>query len=189
MQPQLSNSCCFSGHRPNKRPPEQSPEGQRLRALLREMVRSKLREGCTHFYCGMARGADIWFAETVLALAMEQPSLGIRLYPMVPFPGQEGKPGTAYYSRYHAILRQSEPPRYFSAGYALSSYHMRNRAMVDACGHFLSIFDGSPGGTQKTYAYAVQKQRKRLVYDPKTRRLYTWPHKESIASILNTFPL
>ena len=104
MQPQLSNSCCFSGHRPNKLPPEQSPEGQRLRALLREMVRSKLREGCTHFYCGMARGADIWFAETVLALAMEQPSLGIRLYPMVPFPGQEGKPGTAYYSRYHATV-------------------------------------------------------------------------------------
>ena len=43
MQPQLSNSCCFSGHRPDKLPPEQSPEGQQLRALLREMVCSKLR--------------------------------------------------------------------------------------------------------------------------------------------------
>ena len=87
MQPQLSNSCCFSGHRPDSFPGA-SPEGRRLRALLREMVRSKL--GKAHFYCGMARGADIWFAETVLALATEQPSWASASIPWCLSPGRRG---------------------------------------------------------------------------------------------------
>lgn len=189
MQPQLSNSCCFSGHRPDKLPPEQSPEGQRLRALLREMVCAKLREGCTHFYCGMA-GARIsglprqfsrwpWnsrpWASASIPWFLSPGRRGNREPPIIPaitpFCGSPNRRGI-FLPDTPSPVTICETGQWWTPAAIFFLFSMEARAE-----------------RRKPYAYAVQKQRKRLVYDPKTRRLYTWPHKESIASILNTFPL
>ena len=156
MQPQLSNSCCFSGHRPDKLPPEQSPEGQRLRALLREMVRSKLREGCTHFYCGMARGADLYFAEAVLDLRERRS--GVTLEAARPCESQASRWPQEEQRRYQRILERCDYETLVQHQYDRWCMMRRNRYMVDRSARLLAVYDGVPkGGTAQTLAYALRK--------------------------------
>ena len=64
-------TCCFTGHRPDKLPwgeREEDPRCLRLKERLVQAVEDAYISGCRHFICGMARGCDLYFAETVLAL-------------------------------------------------------------------------------------------------------------------------
>lgn len=189
MQPQLSNSCCFSGHRPDKLPPEQSPEGRRLRALLREMVRSKLREGCTHFYCGMA-GARISGSPKQFSRwpRNSRPWASASIpWCLSPGRGETGNRLLFPLSRHSAAVRTAAVffcrIRPLQLPYAKQSNGGRLRP-------FSFYFRRKPGrNAENPMRMPCRNQRKRLVYDPKTRRLYSWPHEKSIASILHTFPL
>ena len=63
--------CCFTGHRPEKlHLPE--PETKRL---LKKAIMQAVMDGYTVFLSGMARGIDIWAAETVLELKKENDKL------------------------------------------------------------------------------------------------------------------
>ena len=69
------SACCFTGHRPDKLPWgdwEKAPACQDLKRRLNQAVESAYADGCRHFICGMARGADFYFAEAVLALRGEK---------------------------------------------------------------------------------------------------------------------
>lgn len=66
-----ANTCCFTGHRPDKLPwgtDERDPRCTRLKERLGQALERAYQSGCRHFICGMARGADLYFAEAVLAL-------------------------------------------------------------------------------------------------------------------------
>ena len=65
-----STTCCFTGHRPDKLPwgeDETDPRCLALKQRLAAALEDIYRDGVRHFICGMARGADLYFAEAVLA--------------------------------------------------------------------------------------------------------------------------
>lgn len=67
-----AETCCFTGHRPGPSCPGASgrttPAAPDLKARLAAALEAEYDAGTRHFICGMARGADLYFAEAVLAL-------------------------------------------------------------------------------------------------------------------------
>ena len=66
-----ATTCSFTGHRPEKLPwkdNEADPRCAALKERLAEAVEQAYDRGKRHFMCGMARGADFYFCEAVLAL-------------------------------------------------------------------------------------------------------------------------
>ena len=64
-------TCCFSGYRPSKLPWKEDETDRRCIALkikLYDVIEALYEAGIRHFICGMARGADLYFAEAALAL-------------------------------------------------------------------------------------------------------------------------
>ena len=65
------HTCCFTGHRPERLPWGDDENDSRCLAMKDRLDEALLRayeEGYRHFVCGMARGADLYFCEAVLAL-------------------------------------------------------------------------------------------------------------------------
>ena len=63
--------CAFTGHRPEKLPwgsRETDPRCCALKVQIAHAVRSVWEEGATVFACGLSRGCDFYFAESVLRL-------------------------------------------------------------------------------------------------------------------------
>ena len=63
--------CCFTGHRPDKLPwgrDEADPRCLLLKEDLEAALDRAYQAGFRHFISGMAQGADLYFAEAVLAL-------------------------------------------------------------------------------------------------------------------------
>ena len=64
------HTCCFTGHRPEKLPwgdQESHPHCVALKESMAAQLEEMYQKGYRHFLCGMARGADFYFAEAVLA--------------------------------------------------------------------------------------------------------------------------
>ena len=73
-----STTCCFTGHRPDKLPwgtHEDDPRCMALKQRLDAALMQVYDGGVRHFICGMARGADLYFAEAVLALRECRPGV------------------------------------------------------------------------------------------------------------------
>lgn len=71
-----STTCCFTGHRPDKLPwgtHEDDPRCMALKQRLDAALMQVYDGGVRHFICGMAWGADLYFAEAVLALRERRP--------------------------------------------------------------------------------------------------------------------
>ena len=69
-------ACCFTGHRPARLPWGEQENDPRCLAMKLQISRALERAwgaGCRHFICGMARGCDLYFAESVLALRQRRP--------------------------------------------------------------------------------------------------------------------
>ena len=85
-------TCCFTGHRPEKLPwgyDESDERCVRLKRRLRDAVESAYEAGKRHFICGMARGCDFYFAEAVLELRRGHPD--ITLEAAIPCAGQSSR--------------------------------------------------------------------------------------------------
>ena len=70
----ISRSCSFTGHRPEKLPwryDERDLRCVELKERLSGALRSVAEAGFNHFICGMAKGCDTYFAEAVLTLRDE----------------------------------------------------------------------------------------------------------------------
>ena len=64
-------TCCFTGHRPEKLPwreDEGDPRCLELKARLAGAVEAAYEKGMRHFLCGMARGADFYCCEALIAV-------------------------------------------------------------------------------------------------------------------------
>ena len=98
-------TCCFTGHRPDKLPwgdDEGDPRCLALKARLNQALDRAYAAGCRHFICGMARGADLYFAEEVLALRARRP--GVTLEGARPCESQADGWPEGDRRRYQAIL-------------------------------------------------------------------------------------
>ncbi len=151
-------TCAFTGHRPGALPwreDESDPRCLALKARLDQAVERAYAQGCRHFICGMAKGADVYFCEAVIKLRAAHPD--VRLEAAVPFPGQSDRWNRADRERYQRLLSQCDFETLIQQTRSPGCMHRRNRYMVDHAGLVIAVFNGRPehSGTLATLNYAM----------------------------------
>ena len=160
-------SCCFTGHRPEKLPWGTNELDKRcleLKARLEDAVQQAYKAGMRHFICGMAKGTDLYFAETVLRLRAVYE--GITLEAARPCQTQAQGWSEEEQCRYQEILEQCDYETLVQHSYDRGSMWRRNRYMVDRSSMVIAAYNGDPkGGTAQTLAYAMSKGIKTIILD------------------------
>lgn len=155
--------CAFSGHRPWRLPwgcREDSPQCMAVKLLMRQYIDRLAAEGYHHFMCGMALGADMYFAQTVLDCKRSAPSLVLEA--VLPNAEQDTRWDTEFRTRYRLLLEQCDTVTVLECAYSQKSYLARNRYLVDHADLLMTLYDGGEGGTAYTVRYARQQGRKIL---------------------------
>ena len=154
-----ATSCCFTGHRPDKLPwgtQEGDPRCLEAKKRLKLAVEEAYAQGCRHFLCGMARGADFYFAEAVLALREDHPE--VTLEGARPCESQADGWPLADRLRYQHILDCCNYETLVQHNYDRGCMMRRNRYLVDHASRIIALYDGEPkGGTAQTLAYAMKQ--------------------------------
>ena len=107
-------------------------------------------------------GFDIIAAEAVLDVKKLRPDLTVRLVACVPYVDQASGYPAAWKDRYDNILENCDKALLLSDNYYKGCFQRRNKFMVDSTDFVITYFDGAPGGTKNTIAYA-KKQGKGIV--------------------------
>ena len=145
--------CAFTGHRPQRLPwgsREEDPRCRALKVILSENVDKAVELGCGEFLCGMARGCDTWFAETVL-------EKNLKLTAVLPCPGQADRWPQKDRIRYEDLLARCESIVVLESAYSDGCMLRRNRAMIDRADVLISVYDGCGGGTGNAVRYAKER--------------------------------
>ncbi len=153
------NSCCFTGHRPNKLPwgfDENDSRCLALKKRIADAVEAACEEGYTHFLCGMAMGCDLYFAEAVLAAKERFPA--ITLEAAIPCLSQTDGWPEEQRQRYRRILDACDYETVVQEQYSRDCMQRRNRYMVDHASLLIAVHDGLPGGTRSTVLYAMRQR-------------------------------
>ena len=98
--------CCFTGHRPEKLGVS---EGEIVSGLKKE-IRTAIADGFQTFISGMARGVDLWAAETVLNL--RDAGEPLRLICASPYKGFEARWSREWQERYQRVTEKRRPTCY-----------------------------------------------------------------------------
>jgi uncharacterized phage-like protein YoqJ len=163
------NTCCFTGHRPQKLPwgyDEEWEDCVKLKLKLACEIEAMRKKGVTTFISGMAVGVDMWAAEIVLDLKSAYPQDTIKLIAAIPYEGQANKWSVEYRERYFDILAQADQEVIFQEHYTKSCMHERNRFMVDNSAYMIAVFNGDKGGTANTLHYAESKGLNIVIINP-----------------------
>ena len=140
--------CCFTGHRPEK-----LISGEKeISVRLEKAIKTAVNDGFTVFISGMARGVDIWAAEIVLRL--RDSGTDIKLICACPFDGFEQSWSENWKRRYRSILSSADYVKYICTSYNGRCFQLRNEWMVNHSARLIAVFNGTPGGTKNTIAYA-----------------------------------
>lgn len=154
-----ATTCCFTGHRPDKLPwgtDESDPRCRDLKRRLGEELERAYEAGCRHFICGMARGADLYFAQEVLALRARHPE--VTLEGARPCESQADSWPEEERRRYQEILDQCDYETLVQHRYDRGCMMRRNRYMVDHAARIIAVYNGVPhGGTAQTLLYAMRR--------------------------------
>ena len=154
-----ADTCCFTGHRPDKLPwgiREEDPRCAALKGRIAAALEEAYAAGVRHFISGMARGADLYFAEEVLALRERHPEITLEC--SRPCESQADRWPEEERRRYQAILERCDYETLVQHHYDRWCMMRRNRYMVDRSARILAVYDGVPkGGTAQTLAYALRK--------------------------------
>ncbi len=142
----MSEICCVSGHR--------NEDGLDY-SLLERVLKNLIKNGCTRFLCGMARGFDLAAAESLLSLREKYPSLTV--VACVPCPGQSDKFSSKDRERYLKVLERCDERIVLSDKYYAGCMHARDRFMVDNADTLVCFLRHKKGGTYYTYKYAEKK--------------------------------
>ena len=104
----------------------------------------------------MARGCDLYFAETVLALREQERD--ILLECARPCETQADSWPEREQARYRSILDRCDLETLVQHRYDRFCMMRRNRYMADRSGRIVAVYNGVPkGGTYQTLAYAMKK--------------------------------
>ena len=145
-------SVAFTGHRETKKEEIEN---------LSQTVVSLIERGARVFYCGMAKGFDLFAAECVLALKEQYPD--ISLIACIPCYGQEKNYSEADKKRYVQILSKTTQNILVSENYFKGCMQKRNRYMADRADLLVAHLKKEQGGTAYTVNYFLKKN-KEIVY-------------------------
>ena len=162
-----NTTCCFSGYRPEKLPwgtMEDDPRCEDLKQRIAQAVTKLYNEDMRHFICGMARGCDTYFCETVLEL--RQTHTDITVEAAIPCEAQAAKWSEPERNRYFSLIEQCDAETYVSRRYTRECMIERNKYMVDCSAVLLAVFDGQFGGTMQTIEYARRSGLKIVKLEP-----------------------
>ena len=160
-------TCCFTGHRPEKLPwgkNELDPRCLALKGKIRDAVEAAWAEGKRHFICGMARGCDFYFAEAVLALREEYPD--ITLEAAIPCAVQSASWSASQRRRWEELVSACDKKTILQEEYTPDCMLKRNRYMVEHSSLVIAVYDGSDGGTRRTLEYAIREKVPFVDIDP-----------------------
>lgn len=166
MTIEREQTCCFTGHRPDKLPwgsDETDPRCAALKASMQREIEGLYRRGFRHFISGMARGADLYFAEAVLEMRARCP--GLTLEGAVPCLSQAKRWPEQERRRWRRILDRADLETVVQQEYDRWCMHRRDRYMVDRSAAILAAFNGASGGTMYTLNYAMGKGLEILLLD------------------------
>lgn len=161
-----ARTCCFTGHRPDKLPwgeDECDPRCVALKARMDEELRKAYDRGFRHFICGMARGADLYFCEAVLAL--KRAKRDITLEAAIPCEEQAARWSEAERNRYFRLVEGCDFETMVQHSYTAGCMQRRNRYMVDRSSLIIAAYDGMLGGTMYTLTYAMRAKLDVVVID------------------------
>ena len=151
----ICKTCAFTGYRPSKMPwgyNESDARCAEFRFRLREALEYLIGQGYTDFMSGGALGFDQMAARIVLSLREKYP--WVRLIMVIPFDGQADKWSQEQRGRWLEIIEASDKVIHISHSYDKGVFFRRNHYMVDHVDLLLAAYDGQPGGTAGTIAYA-----------------------------------
>ena len=138
-----------------------------LKTALWAEINQLLDNGFMVFQCGMALGADMLFAETVIEFKRRYPRVKFNAF--IPCLGQDKAWSQPQTEKYRYILdHASEVKLTSNSDYFDGCMQIRNRELVDTCDLLLAVFDGKRGGTMQTVEYAKKRGKKVVVIDPAT---------------------
>lgn len=157
-----------TGYRPNKCSWGYNEEDSRCYAM-KERLKARLIQAFDDGYkvvmTGMALGYDTIVAEMVLQLKKFYPK--VKLFGALPCENQDALWRDNQKVRYKKILKQLDGTRCICKEYTGAECMLeRNYFMVDSCSMLIALYDGKPGGTQKTVNYAKAKGVKVEVIEP-----------------------
>ena len=158
MDAEREKTCCFTGHRPSKLPwgYNESDSGcLRLKAAVADVLSALYGDGVRRFLCGMAEGADMYFAEAVIALREQRPD--VTLEAVIPFEGQERRWPERSRRRYGRLVLLCDACTVLHGEYAREHYLERDRYMADRSAVLVAVYGGKRGGTRYTMEYAAAR--------------------------------
>ncbi len=150
--------CSFTGHRPEKLPwgdNEGDPRCLELKDKLARSLEAAYGAGYRHFLCGMARGADFYFCEAVLALRERMP--GVTLEAVIPCEEQAARWSERDRNRYYALVAACDHETMVQRRYDKGCMLRRNRYLVDHAARLIAVYNGLLGGTMYTISYAMKQ--------------------------------
>ncbi|MBQ8133682.1 MAG: DUF1273 family protein [Clostridia bacterium] len=162
----LEQTCCFTGHRPQKLPFHSNENDKRcmkLKVMIRKEIKTLIVEkSIKHFISGMAIGTDIIFAEIVLEM---KKNYDITLECAIPCRNQSDKWTIQQKERYTKILLQADIVTYLQNDYTKDCMQKRNEYMVDKSEYVIAVWNGSKSGTANTIKYARKKNKSIIIID------------------------
>lgn len=168
-----NRTCAFTGHRPHNFPWKYNENDSRCEALkqvLSEQISLLANSGFNQFLSGMAEGADMWAALSILSLRENNPS--IKLHCILPCTTQANNWSAPAQNLYHTILQQADSIIYVRRDYQTNCMLERNHFLVEHSSSLLSIYNGEPrGGTAATIRYARKLGRGITVINPTTLQI------------------
>lgn len=141
-------TCAFTGHRPERL---SMPEAEVV-SWLDGRIKDAIDDGYTDFITGMQRGVDIWAAEAVLRYRDSNPNL--TLVAASAFEGMEEGWSGDWKRRYERIIGAADEVYYIGNCPGRRAFFERNEWMIDNASRLIAVYNGVPGGTQKTIEYA-----------------------------------
>lgn len=167
MEYDKSICCAFSGHRPVKLPwglNEHDPRCIALKAEIEARLDGIYEAGYRVFFCGMALGCDMYFAEEVIKLKERRGDA--KLIAVIPCGSQPDRWTAAQRQRYNGILLRADDSKLISVNYTPECMLQRNRFMVDKSSLLLCCYNGHPGGgTMSTILYAQRSGADVVIID------------------------
>ena len=146
-------TCCFTGHRDLPKP--DSDAYKELLASLEAAVRDALREGCTRFLIGGAKGFDLLAGEWILACRAIDPCISLAVY--VPYRGQANAYSPTDAKRYRALLDAADETVVLNETYRHGCMRERNARMVQDADLCIAYVRRRPSGSAMTMQMAEKK--------------------------------
>jgi uncharacterized phage-like protein YoqJ len=159
-------SCCFTGHRPEKLPwgtRENDPRCLLLKKKIASELELAYEKGYRHFISGMARGTDLYFCEAALSLRDCHPDITVEA--AIPFAQQTQRWLAEEQTRYQALLEACNYETVIQHSYSPGCLHRRNRYLVDHSALMIAAYHGKGGGTLYTITYAMQQNINVIILD------------------------